>query len=376
MYPGLRVKFDSRIVLSSIRNYGLRRFLPVQHIGIANLSVKQESLAGRQVLSSCKFPRIPSYSSNVSKLQLSLPSKRFFHSTRTSEIFSSFRGGRPVYKVYRISPMMLFFAGVGFFVLAFAVIPIVFAFFLPLFIGTVVVFQFSKWRRNVMFREVIGGLKRSTMLVKYKTVRALHIKGLENVLKMEQQSSESLRDVLKRFNVALESQIDQSSIADADRLSSFINDRLLEAIENDEKGVRSFFLGNDPDSWVRDNYELELDTKQIKTSGRTLGNDVLIVLTFPLYLKSTSRGRKQLARVSLVISHKSPEGSLNEPFPFQILSMNDDECLMVLSIRPLSVLSTRQFILTSPGRSGDWYSKYDVRQTPDNHTEYTIRHEE
>ncbi|QLL34405.1 hypothetical protein HG536_0G02660 [Torulaspora globosa] len=376
MYPALRVKFDSRIVLSNIRSYGLRRLLPVQHFGTANLSAKRNSLAERQVVSSSRFPRIPSYSNNVSMLHIGLARKRFFHNTSSREIFFSFKGGRPLYKIYRISPVMLFFAGVGFFVLAFAVIPIVFTFFLPLFIGTVVVFQFNKWRRNVMLREIIGSLKRSTMHVKYKTVRALHIKGLENVLKVEQQSSESLKDVLKRFNVALESQIDRSSVADADRLSGFINDRLLEAVENDEKGVRSFFLGNDVNSWVSDNYELELDTKQIKTNGRVLGDDVLIVLTFPLYLKSTSHGRKQLANVSLVISHKSPEGALNAPFPFQLLSMNNEECQMVLSIRPLSVLSTRQFILTSPGRSGDWYSKYEVRQTPDNHTEYTIRRNE
>ncbi|QLQ80324.1 hypothetical protein HG537_0D03250 [Torulaspora globosa] len=365
MYSALRVKFGPGIVTSNVRNYALRRLLPVQQIGIA-------MLMERQVISSYKMAGISLYSNHVSKLHIGVPCKRLFHSTRTREMFSPFKGGRPLYKVYRISPMMLFFAGVGFFVLAFAIIPIVFTFFLPIFIGTVVVFQFNKWRRNVMLREIIASLGRSTMRVKYKTVRALHIKGLETVLKAEQQSSESLRDVLERFNVALESQIDRSSIEDVTRLSNFINDRLLEAIENDEKGLRSFFLGNDADSWVSDNYELELDTNQIKTNGRVLGNDVLIVLTFPLYLKSTSRGRKQLANVSLVISHKSPHGSLNAPFPFQLMSMNNDECQMVLSIRPLSMLSTRQFILTTPGRSGD----YEVRQTSDNHTEYTIRHKE
>lgn len=376
MYPALSLRLNSRAVLNNIRNYGLKRLLPTQNSGTISLATQRNCLIPRQLSLTFGSPRIPSYSypGNALRLFTIPPQRRLFHVTRPKEMFSSFGGGRPPFKIYRISPIMALFAGVGFFVLAFAIIPFVFTFFLPIFIGTVVIIQFNKWRRNVMMREIVTSLKRSTMHVNYRTVRALHIKSLENVLKAEQQNSDAFKDVLKRFDSALGSQLDHSSAADADRLLGFINERLLEAIEKDEGGVRSYFLGNDVDSWVKDNYELELDPNQIRTKGRVLGQEALIVLSFPLYLKSSTHPRKHLANVLFVVSSKSLRGSLNAPFPFQGLPTGNEECQMVLSIRPTSVISTRQFILTTAGRSGDWYSKYDVRETSDNHTEYTIRH--
>lgn len=371
MFLALRGKFDSKSVLRNISRYGFKNLLPAQRqLSIASLPGNRISPA--KCMLAFKYKSTGNFSMLRIRSGLGTISaaRRSFHTTRPLGMF--FGGGRPPFKVYRISPMMVIFAGVGFFVLAFTIVPLIFTFFLPLFIGTVVICQFNKWRRNVMLQEVKSCLKKSSMRVSSNTVRSLHFKSVENLLKAEQRNVQGFRDILKQFDPTLGSKFEHSSAADANRLLSFINDRLLEAIESDEQGIRTYFLGNNVDNWVKDNYELELDTNQYKTNGRMVGRDALMVLTFPLYLKSANHPRKHLANVSLVVSDllKSPQKPPS-PFPLQFLS--DTEFQMVLSIRPISLISTTQFILTTQGRSGDMYSKYDIQETPDHHTEYTIR---
>lgn len=259
--------------------------------------------------------------------------------------------------------------------LIFAVLPFIFTFFFPMMIAGICAFQFSKWKRKVLFQDLLKQLKSSSMRVNYNTVKALHIKSLDKIVRLEQQGSGVFKDFLKGFDADLRSKLDNFASAKADSLLRFLDDRLLEAIENNEKGIRTYFLGEDVNSWIADNYQLELDTEKYKTTARVVDNELIMLLTFPLYLKSNSNPRKHLANVSLAVLQglfKGRSGTNYLDFLSKI-SETDTECQMCIAVQPLSNLSTRLFVITTKGQSGDWHLKYDAREDGNGHTEYVVR---
>lgn len=310
---------------------------------------------------------------NVSQMTMGLVGKRFLHSSAPRRMPPIPNG--PPFKVYRASPFMVLLVGVGFFMLLFAVLPFIFTFFFPLIIAGICAYQFSKWKRRSLFQLILKRLKASTMKVNSNTVKALHIKSLDRIVKVEQKHTDMFQDLLKSFDADLRARLDKTSSANADKLLSYLDDRLLEAMENNEEGIRSYFLGDDVNSWVEDNYELELYTKQYKTNAQIVDGELVMLLTFPLYLKSNSNPRKHLANVSLAILQKTPTETSGANYLdfLSSISKNDSECPMLIAVQPVTNLSTKLFIMSTEGRSGDWHSKFDAKQDSSGHTEYTVR---
>lgn len=324
----------------------------------------------RQV-SACRSLTLTRHSPYVRPL--SFVGNRLFHTT-TPRYMPPYPN-QPPFKVYRISPIVAVLTGIGFLMLLFAVLPFIFTFFFPLIIAGICAYQFSKWKRKVLFQDILRHLKTSTMKVNYNTVKALHVKSLDKIVRLEQQNAKVFEDLLKSFDADLRARLDKFSSAKADKLLRFIDDRLLEAIETNEQGIRNYFLGDDVGRWVEDNYQLELDTTQYKTNAQVVDGELIMLLVFPLYLKSNSNPRKHLANVSLALLQGLFEG-MNGANYLEFLSSiseTDAECQMVIAVQPVTNFSTKLFVISTDGRSGDWYSKYDSKEDSDGHTEYTVK---
>lgn len=277
-------------------------------------------------------------------------------------------GPRPTIVPFRASPWVMFFAGVGFLSALFVVLPLVFTLFFPLVVAGVIAYQFKRWRSAKLYDALYRSLQTTKLDVRYRSIRGLYSTTLANILERDRAGA-VLFDTVVNGRKMRDMWGDENDRLRSRQLLTFLESRVLESIRNNEDGVREFFLGTDVDSWIRDGYDLQLDTSICSTTGRSIGGKLVMSVRYPLYLVS-SANRRKLADVSIVfLDERLAAGS--GFYPPGDLAGQDERCPMVISIVPVGTLVPRQFIISTPGASGNNASRLTQRTTRDGRREYT-----
>lgn len=243
-------------------------------------------------------------------------------------------------------------------------------------------FQFRKWRNNTLFEQLLNGLKRSQMRLSSQTLNAMYVKSVSRFFDPAANPSAGVfEELFKGVDVKMKKDgiwPSHSSLTEADRLTSFVQSRVMEAIKNDEQHIRTFFLGQDVSNWIKEGYDFELDAEKSRTLVRGFKNEVIFMVIYPVYLKSLNKPRKHLADVSVAVlqGHIGDKKSYDFFLTQTRMIRENVQCKMAITVSSVSSLLPKQFIIINEGQSGEFWSKYDVREAPGGHTEYTIRNKD
>lgn len=169
-----------------------------------------------------------------------------------------------------------------------------------------------------------------------------------------------------------------TNISEADRLVSFVQTRVMEAIKSDEQGIRTHFLGNDVSNWIKEGYDFELDAGECRSFVRGFKGEIIFWVVYPMYLRSSVHPKRHLADVSVAVlqGHHGDRNSYDFFLVQTDLIRQNVNCNMVISVKSISSILPRQFIIVDGGESEDFWSKYDVHEKADGHREYTIRNKD
>ncbi|CEP64522.1 Mrx9p LALA0_S12e00782g [Lachancea lanzarotensis] len=244
------------------------------------------------------------------------------------------------------------------------VLPFIFTFLFPLIIAALITFQIKKRKTRAILGVLRRSLESSTKKVKYSTIMGLQSKMLTSMLEKEKFPAGIFGGLVNEMKT---SQLDMSrSRQEAQDLFSYLNARVLDAFEKNELGVREYFLGNDVSRWVDNNYDLEIDFDFPQTRGQIVEGTLVMIIKFPLLLKSSNQNPKQLASVAIAFQDHSLAQMVGSPEFLKELAHTDKQCPMVTTILPYRTLSTRQFILQDKG-----HNSFTVKSTNDGHREFT-----
>lgn len=324
-----------------------------------------------------KFPRqanIANFPSLAS--QQFLIQKRSFH--RDAILRSPFQNGRfpgegkSPFKLYTFPPLLGIVALIGTIALLFVVLPLVFTFLFPLIIAGIAVFQFKRWQNTTLLGQLHRCLLATKMSINYKTVWGLQTQMFESLLGSDGFAAGSFRGVMDEIR---SQKIDAAnSKRRADEALAFLDRRVLEAFKNNELGLRDFFLGSDASTWVKKGYDLSLATDTPRIRGQSINNSLVMTISYPLYLLSSSQERKLIAYVAIGFLDDSMAGQTGAFKFVEELAWQNKECPMVISIRPARSLYAKQFVLKDYGEArGKPTSAYYVRTADDGHREFTYR---
>lgn len=336
-------------------------------IALAPIQCSSFPFAGRNSLQSNKGFNV----------HLNMSSRNFHYSTPKGIINPrNFGEKQPRLQIYKISPIFIFLSGLGFFVLLFALLPFIFTTFFPIIILAIVVYQFNRWRRNAFNKQLLRALRSSSLHTKMGTINSLRVGKIEERLKMNSGNHDLLQTILNNsLSDASSFSNSFNSLQEVKRLQQFVKNRVLEAIETDENGIRNFFLGNDVKTWLDQNYDILIATDEYASFSRGHHGSIISQIKFPLYLKSSKNPKKHLADVivaSLAVRKNNAEQSNYFMF-LGDMPAPDTDCPMVIAVQSVGLLASRQFLITTPGKSGEWQSKYDISTTTDGFNEYTVR---
>lgn len=306
-------------------------------------------------------------------------------SSRNFHVTTAIRSGRypfghkPPIRVFRISPVILLLTSIGAFTVFFLMLPFIVTFFLPLFVIGISVYQFRKWKNNTLFEQLLNGLKRSDMRLSSQTLNAMYVKSVSRFFDAAQNPNAGVfEEIFKGVDEKMKRDgiwPGKNSVSEADRLVSFVQSRVMEAIKSDEQGIRTYFLGNDVSSWIKEGYDFELGSNECRSFVRGFKDEIIFWLVYPIYLKSSTYPKRHLADVSVAVlqGHHADRNKYDFFLMQTNLIRQDAKCNMVISVKSTSSILPRQFVIINGGESGNFWTKYDVHEGSDGHREYTIR---
>lgn len=328
-----------------------------------------------------------------------LVGKRAFHSSRRAEIkfiFSSKspkNGNKPFVKVYKVSPFFIIFATASIFTFiltsTIVVIPLIFHFFFPLLIMFIFFKQFKKWQKNIFYKDVLTSLPKTKLKITLPTMRSLQLQPMVQSWKEISSRMGIPNEFAKGLNVDLVKQEETRK-----QFLSFLQKRVLESFTKNELGIRSYFLGDSVEKWIKESYDLELDIDNCRSELRKFQTFIFSSVRYKLYLDSMKNlplnpskkleGKKHIADVYVII--------LDESFPaimfngrayskadfFKILqeseTSNSSKTLnTIIAIKSVNTLLSKHFVITTNGDSGEFFSKYNISKINDKNTEYTLK---
>lgn len=330
--------------------------------------------------SSPTSPLIYSQANTIKFNRLSISNfARNFHVTNANRLGRYPFGNKPPIRVFRISPLTLFFGSVCTFAIFFLVLPFLLTFFLPLVIVGISVYQFRKWKSNTLFEQLLNALKKTEMRSSAQTLNAMYVKSVSKFFDASQNPNAGVfEEIFKGVDEKMKRDgiwPSANNVSEADRLVSFVQSRVMEAIKNDEQGIRTYFLGDNVDSWIKEGYDFELGSNECRSFIRGFRNEIIFWIVYPMYLKSTTHPKKHLADVSVVVLQGNHTDRKQHDFILMQTNLirQNAKCNMVISVSSANSILPKQFVITDAGESGDFWSKYDVHENSDGHTEYTIR---
>ncbi|KAH9200225.1 hypothetical protein LQ764DRAFT_225122 [Zygosaccharomyces rouxii] len=312
------------------------------------------------------------------KLSPSIFSRNFhFTSVRRSGRYPF--GNRPPLRVFKISPLVIFLASIGALTVFFLILPFMLTFFLPLFVVGISVYQFRKWKNNTLFDQLLNGLKKSEMRLNSQTLNAMYVKSISKFFDAAQNPNAGVfEEIFKGVDAKMKRDgiwPNANNVSEADRLLSFVQSRVMEAIKSDEQGIRTYFLGDDVSNWIKEGYDFELGSSDCRSFVRGFKNEIIFWIVYPIYLKSSTHPKRHLADVSVAVlqGHHAERNNYDFFLVQTNLIRQNAKCNMAISVKSTSSILPKQFVIIDGGESGDFWTKYDVHENSDGHTEYTIR---
>lgn len=315
----------------------------------------------------------------------SLSTRRLL-STRppSTRFYSNGRSSFPQVRYFSISPIKLFFTVFITVTLFLTILPILFQLTLPLIILAIILYQFNKWKRSQFYRQLIQILPKSEITIPYKTLNSLQYSFLPERISM-------MNDFLNELSKLDKFDINPQTKRDAHNFIAFIETRIMESLAINESGIRSYlFTNNNKYRWFQrlqstPSFKLQLDSKRFKTYGERVpqSHDIMLSLQYPLKLilvdetNPTSVLQNQriyLGTVTLTVLDNSSSSSTFKSI--SELASTNASCKLVISLIPVSSISSpipKQFIISTWGESGKNFNKFNVKRTPDGHTEYTMK---
>lgn len=247
--------------------------------------------------------------------------------------------GKPIIRTIRISPVMLFLSCAFTFTLFFMIIPIIFKFMFPFILGAVIVYQFRHWKTDKIYTQLMKFLPTSNMTVNYKTLNSLQYKFISQ------------------------------KASDADQFINFVESRIMESISANERGINKVI---DTRSINFNSNTIKLDTNRMKSFGKNIDGDLIISIQYPLVLNDSKTQRTQLIADAMITILDDSLRKTHEFKLFSDLAKTNKNCRMVISLLNNNAFIPKQFIISTPGLAGEFYSKFDFT-TRNGHTEYTIK---
>ncbi|KAG0670046.1 hypothetical protein C6P45_002841 [Maudiozyma exigua] len=326
------------------------------YVGLEMVQWKRNELQRVQHVRPTLIATSPSLLSMSNKIS-SLITRRNLHITRNMAFkqtqckkSSFFEDGRPPQspiRVFKIPYTSIIFGSFIFLTLFFMIIPILFQLLFPILLVGIAVFQFKKWRNNNFYRAVMQKLPHSSMKVSYKTLNSMAYRFLPN-------------NFLKQFNV---------NTTDADTMMAMIQNRVIEAFNNNEQGMGiHYFPGKDNVKQFDD--VLKLDIQNFKSFGNKIDGNFIMSMKYPLmYVEGTQRNHF----ADITITFLDDSMKRNEKFETILeLSKTEGMCKMVISVCSAKLLFPQPYIISTPGETGSFNGKYKIRTTADGHREFTI----
>ncbi|GAV52208.1 hypothetical protein ZYGR_0AG01990 [Zygosaccharomyces rouxii] len=304
---------------------------------------------------------------------------RNFHFTSANKSGRYPFGNKPPVRVFRISPLVLFLASIGTLTLFFLVLPFMLTFFLPLLVVGISVYQFRKWKNNTLFEQLLNGLKKTEMKLSSQTLNAMYVKSVSKYFDAARNPNAGVfEEIFKGVDEKMKRDgiwPSANNVSEADKLVSFVQSRVMEAIKGDEQGIRTYFLGNDVSNWIKEGYDFELGSSECRSFVRGFKDEIIFWLVYPIYLKSSTHPKRHLADVSVAVlqGHHADRNKYDFFLMQTNLIRQNAKCNMVISVKSTSSILPRQFVIIDGGESGDFWTKYDVHEDSDGHTEYTIK---
>lgn len=327
-----------------------------------------------------------------------LTNKRAFHSSPHAQIKFMFsrspkNGDKPIVKIYKVSPLLILFTTVSLFTFILTstmiVIPFIFHFFFPFLIMFIFFKQFKRWQKNVFYKDILNSLPRTELKITVPTMRSLQMQPMIQSWKDISSRMGIPNEFAKGLNVDLVKQDETRK-----QFLSFLEKRVLESFTKNEMGIRSYFLGDSVEKWIKESYDLELDIENCRSELRKFQDSIFASVQYKLYLDSMKdlplnpskkfEGKKHLADVYVIILDKSfPEimfngGGYSKADFFKILQESETANSnkmhnTIIAVKSVNTPLSHHFIITAKGDSGDFFSKYHVSKVDGKHTEYTLR---
>ncbi|EJS44326.1 YDL027C [Saccharomyces arboricola H-6] len=363
-------------------------------LGIDSSKVYRRSLLSHSCHQYSSYP-VPNPISSLFKLT----NKRAFHSSQHAGMKFMFfskspkNGDEPLVKVYKVSPFLILFSAASLVTFTLTstivVIPFIFHFFFPLIITFIFYKQFKKWQKNIFYKDVLNSLPKTGLKITVPTMRSLQLQPMIQSWKEVSSRMGIPNEFSKGLNVDLVKQEETRK-----QFLSFLQKRVLESFTKNELGIRSYFLGDSVEKWIKESYDLELDIDNCRSELRKFQDSIFSIVRYRLYLDSMKNsplnpskkfeGKKHIADVYVIILDKSfPEimfkngGSSKADF-FKILQESEIANSskmhnMIIAIKSVNTPLSKHFVITANGDSGDFFSKYHVSTLDGDHTEYTLR---
>lgn len=151
---------------------------------------------------------------------------------------------------------------------------------------------------------------------------------------------------------------------------SFLEKRVLESFTKNEMGIRSYFLGDNVEKWIKESYDLELDIENCRSELRKFQDSIFASVQYKLYLDSMKdlplnpskkfEGKKHLADVYVIILDKSfPEimfngGGYSKADFFKILQESETANSnkmhnTIIAVKSVNTPLSHHFIITAKG---------------------------
>lgn len=325
-------------LINTIRTENIRKFEPYPINYLTDTCIKTQNIKSLNLLSL----RRCFHNTNVDRFQVTRNNKSSFYEN----------GGPPPppIRVFRISPFMLIVGTCMSMALFLMIIPILFKLLFPIVIIGIGVYQLNTWKSNRFYQNVMRKLPTSTIKVSYKTLNSLQYRFFPSSL-------------IKTFNV---------NVKDADAMMEMVQNRIVESFNENEHGIRNYFFPGRNNIKQFDDM-LKLNIVKSNTYGRKIDEHLIMSMKYPLMYVNDLQN-KHFANIIITILDDSFQKK-NSFKSILELAKTNETCRMVICVQSVGSLIPQEYIISTPGETGTYYDKYDIKTRPDGHREFTIHND-
>ncbi|CAI7189838.1 CFC_collapsed_G0008520.mRNA.1.CDS.1 [Saccharomyces cerevisiae] len=228
-------------------------------------------------------------------------------------------------------------------------------------------------KKNIFYKDVLTSLPKTKLKITLPTMRSLQLQPMVQSWKEISSRMGIPNEFAKGLNVDLVKQEETRK-----QFLSFLQKRVLESFTKNELGIRSYFLGDSVEKWIKESYDLELDIDNCRSELRKFQTFIFSSVRYKLYLDSMKNlplnpskkleGKKHIADVYVIILDESfpaimfNGGAYSKADFFKILqeseTSNSSKTLnTIIAIKSVNTLLSKHFVITTNGDSGEFFFK-------------------